>query len=55
MVLVTNGASAGATTFSGFTVSSNTGDSLTTTNTSKFVISVVRINGTSTYIVKALQ
>ena len=55
MILVTNGASAGATTFSGFTVSSSTGDSLTTTNTSKFVISVVRINSVSTYVIKALQ
>ena len=50
-----NGASAGAITFSGFTVGSNTGDALTTTNTNKFVIFVVRINGTATYTVKALQ
>jgi len=55
MILVTNNASAGATTFSGFTVSSSTGDALTTTNTSKFVISVVRINAVSTYVIKALQ
>lgn len=55
MVLVTNGASAGATTFSGFTVSSTTGDALTTTNTSKFIISIVRINSVSTYFIKALQ
>jgi hypothetical protein len=50
-----NGASAGAIVFSGFTVGSNTGDSLTTTNTSKFFISIIRINGVSTYVVKALQ
>jgi microcystin-dependent protein len=54
-LLVTNGASAGAITFSGFTVSASTGDSLTTTNTSKFVISIRRINAVSTYIIKALQ
>lgn len=55
-ILVTNGASAGATTFTGFTVASgNTGDPLTTTNTNKFIISVRRINGTSTYVIKALQ
>jgi hypothetical protein len=54
-VLVTNNGSAGAITFSGFTVSSSTGDPLTTTNTNKFIISVMRINGTSTYLIKALQ
>ena len=55
-VLITNGASAGAITFSGFTVASgNTGDALTTTNTSKFIISVRRINAVSTYVIKALQ
>lgn len=54
-VLITNGASAGAITFSGFTVSASTGDALTTTNTNKFIISVIRINGTSTYLIKALQ
>jgi len=55
MVLVTNGASAGAITFSGFSVGSNTGDALTTTNTSKFSISIWRINGTSGYRVAAHQ
>jgi len=54
-VLVTNGASAGAITMSGFTVGSNTGDSYTTTNTSKFMFSIVRINSVSTYTIKALQ
>jgi hypothetical protein len=54
-ILVTNGASAGATTFSGFTVGSSTGSALTTTNTNKFLISVRRINGTSTYSIYALQ
>lgn len=55
MLKVTNGASAGATTFSGFTVGSNTGDALTTTNTNIFYITFVRINGTSTYLIKAAQ
>jgi hypothetical protein len=54
-ILVTNGASAGAITFSGFTVGANVGDSLTTTNTSKFIISIRRINAISTYTIKALQ
>ena len=54
-LLVTNDASAGAITFSGFTVSASTGDALTTTNGNKFLISVRRINGVSTYMIKALQ
>lgn len=54
-LLDTNNASAGTITFSGFTVSANTGDALTTTNTSKFLIHIERINATSTYFVKALQ
>lgn len=53
--LVTNGASAGAISFSGFTVGANTGDALTTTNTNKFIVSVRRINAVSTYVIKALQ
>jgi hypothetical protein len=54
-LLVTNGSSAGTITFSGFTVGANVGDPLTTTNTSKFMVSIMRINGTATYITKALQ
>lgn len=50
-----NNGSAGAITFSGFTVGSSTGDALTTTNTQKFAISVFRINGTSGYRVAAYQ
>lgn len=53
--LITNDASAGAITFSGYTVNSNTGEPLTTTNTHKFIISIRRINGVSTYTIKALQ
>jgi hypothetical protein len=54
-ILITNGASAGAITFSGFTVSSSPGDTLTTTNTNKFMVSIRRINSVSTYTIKALQ
>lgn len=55
-ILITNGATAGAITLSGFTVSAtNSGDALTTTNTNKFLLSLRRINGVSTYVIKALQ
>ena len=52
-ILVTNGAGAGAVTFSGFTVGA-TGDLLTTTNGNRFIISIRRIVGISTYVIKAL-
>jgi hypothetical protein len=55
MLLVTNSASAGAITFSGFSVGSNIGDALTTTSTSKFTVSIWRINGTSGYRIAAHQ
>lgn len=56
ILLVTNGASAGAITFSGFTVrSGGTGDALTTTNGHVFAISITRINSVSFYSVQALQ
>lgn len=55
ILYVLNNASAGTITFSGFTVGASPGDALTTTNTSKFFISIIRINSISTYIVKALQ
>jgi hypothetical protein len=54
-LLMTNGATAGAVTFAGFTVGASVGDALTTTNGSKFIISIRRINGVSTYTIKALQ
>jgi len=55
-ILVTNGATAGGITFSGFTVASgNTGDPLTATSGQKFIISIRRINGVATYVIKALQ
>lgn len=49
IVLVTNGASAGTISFSGFSVGASTGDSYATTNTNKYSLSVWRINGTSGY------
>ncbi len=55
MLLVTNNGSAGSITFTGFTVGSNTGDALTTTNTNKFTISIWCINGTSGYNIVAHQ
>lgn len=55
VIKITNNASAGAVTFSGFSVGSNSGDALTTTNLSKFFVTVVRVGGDSTYFVKALQ
>jgi hypothetical protein len=50
-----NAGSAGAITFSGFTVNANTGESLTTTNGNKFFITIFRINGVSSYIIKSVQ
>lgn len=55
MLLSTNDGSAGAITFSGFSVGSSTGDALTTTNGNKFTISIWRINGVSGYRVAAHQ
>jgi hypothetical protein len=54
-LMVVNAASAGAIAFSGFTVGQNTGDLLTTTNGHIFIISIRRIAGISTYVIKALQ
>jgi len=55
VLLVTNNSSAGAITFSGFSVGASTGDALTTANTSKFSIMIWRVNGTSGYRVAAHQ
>lgn len=54
-IMITNSATAGAITFSGFTVGAVTGDALTTTSANIFVLSIRRINGISTYAIKALQ
>jgi hypothetical protein len=56
ILLVTNaGSSAVIPTFSGFSVGSNVGDTLTTTASAKFSIFIWRINGTSGYRVAAHQ
>lgn len=49
IVLVTNGASAGAITFTGFSVGANIGDTYATTNTNKYSLFVWRINGVAGY------
>ena len=54
-ILITNGASAGAITFSGSYRVGTTGDAYNTTNTNVFLLSIRRINAISTYIWKALQ
>lgn len=54
-ILITNGASAGAISFTGFTVGSSTGSTYATTNAQKYILSIRRINGTSTYSWYALQ
>jgi hypothetical protein len=54
-LLVTNGASAGAIAFSGFTVGANTGDALTMVNGNRFTIMIWRINGVSMYRIAAAQ
>ena len=55
LVLMTNNGSAGAVTWTGFTVGSTTGDALDTVNGHKFALNIFRINGVSTYLIKALQ
>lgn len=54
-ILITNGATAGAITFSGFTVGASTGSTYNTTNTNKFILSIRRINAVATYSWYALQ
>lgn len=55
-ILVTNGASAGSITLSGFTApSGGGGDTYATTNANRFLLLVRRINSISTYVWKALQ
>ena len=55
-ILVTNGASAGTITFSGFTApSGGGGDTYATTNTYQFLLMIRRINSVATYAWKALQ
>lgn len=54
-ILIGNNVGAGAITFSGFTVNSNTGEPLTTTNGHFFILSIRRMINISTYVIKALQ
>lgn len=54
-VLLTNGASAGAVTFAGFTVGSNVGDTMTTSLSNAYLVQIRRINSVATYTIKALQ
>lgn len=55
-LLVTNSSTAGTISFSGYTVSAgNTGDNLDAVNGHKFILSILRINSVSSYMVKALQ
>jgi hypothetical protein len=55
-IMVTNSATAGAITFSGYSVNNlNIGDPLTVTNGHRFIISIRRMNFASTYVIKALQ
>src|SRR5271154_425678 len=54
-ILFTNGASAGALTFLGFTIGVSVGDPVTLVNGANFLCSIMRINGVSTFFFKALQ
>jgi hypothetical protein len=54
-ILITNGATAGTVTFSGYTVGPNVGDAFTFASSQKFIVSIRRINAVSTYTIRALQ
>jgi hypothetical protein len=55
ILTIINQASAGAVTFTGFTVGSNIGDALTTVNAAKFSIMMWGVQGVYSYSIKALQ
>jgi len=55
ILIITNNASAGAVTFSGFTAGSATGATLDTVNTHKFSVFIWRAGGTSGYSIYAHQ
>ena len=55
LLLITNTGTANTITFTGFTVGSSTGDTIDFTNGHMFMVSIVRINSYSTYLIKALQ
>jgi hypothetical protein len=42
-------------TFASFSTGTGSGDSLTTSTGAKFMVSMVRINGSAAYTIKALQ
>lgn len=54
-VLIINGPTTGAITFSGFTVSATTGDTYTTTAVNKYILIIRKIANWATYVWKALQ
>lgn len=54
-VRITNNGSAGAVTFSGFSVSATHGEALTTTNGNIFDVTLTRIGGSPRYFIYALQ
>lgn len=55
LVMITNTATAGSVGSSGFTVGPNVGDGIDTVNGHRFVLSIWRIAGISSFISKALQ
>jgi hypothetical protein len=55
LLLITNTGTANTITFTGFTVGASTGDTIDFTNGHKFMVSIMRINSYSTYLIKALQ
>ena len=54
-ILITNGTGAGTITFSGYNVGPYTGDNLTLISGNIFLINILRINGISSYMIKAYQ
>jgi len=54
-ILIINGPTTGAITFSGYTVGSTTGDTYATTAVNKYILSIRRLASWSTYVWKALQ
>ena len=54
-ILVTNGATPGTITFSGFTVGASVGDPLTVVVGNMFIVNILCIAGISSYFIKALQ
>jgi len=55
VVKIKNGSAAGTITYSGFSVGTNIGDTYATTNLNKYLFAILRVDGTSTYSIKALQ